>query len=151
MASSIVNDIITHIEGQMAAALPVSYSKLSHVIDVAKNKFKGASNRYGTRPLSLDQNNLNLGNYTVDHNFELILTNSYKSSKLVNDEDMRNKAIILQDYMHDCFKRMYTNRDLIEIKQVFNLTFDEPEYDADNHLVIQRATITIKYQRSLRN
>ena len=147
MATTIVSTIIAHLETETAAILGGSFSKLSHVLDVGKNKFKGANSRYGARPLGMTQNDDINRAYTVDQSFEIIITNGYKSSKLISDLDQRTKAIELQQYCHDVYLRLKSTNGLADIKQIFNMTMDSPEHDTENHVVIQRMVFTVKYHQ----
>lgn len=145
--ATIVQDIISHLESETATILGVSFSKLSHVLDVGKNKFKGSNKRYGVRPLGMVQNDDINRAYTVDQTFEVIITNGYKSSKLISDMDQQTKGIELQQYGHDIFLRLKTTNGLADIKQIFNMDMGEPEHDEDNKVVIVRMSFSVKYHQ----
>ena len=148
--SSLVTDIVSHIETQIITALPGSFAKAKYIYNPAAGKRKEAESRYSVRPLSGVENNLNLGSYAVDHDFEVMLTNTYKSTKLLNDYDMSDKIIALQDYCHDIFKQIKSTTGTAQIRQVFNINIQEPDLDTENHIITQGMTLTIKYQNSLK-
>lgn len=145
MASSIVKDITAYLEAESVAILGVEFKKLSHVVDVTKNSYKSSNKRYAARPLGLSESAGVVSHYTVDQDFEIILTNGYKTNKQTNDLDQQTKGIALQDYAHDIYKQLQQTS-LASIRLISSLSLDEPEYDVDNKVVIQRMQITVNYK-----
>ena len=146
---SLVKDINTHIEAQVALSIP-TFAKASFIYDSSKDKRKGASARYAVRPLSAGENDLNIGSYAVDHLFEVTLTEVFKSSRSLNDYDMADKVLVLQDYCHDIFKQVQSTIGTVQIRQVFSLTIEEPEINEEDNIIAQKMTLTIKYQNTLK-
>ncbi len=148
--STIIIDMISFFETQIAVILPSSFSKLNFVYEPSREAKKGADNGYGVVPQAASQNDLNLSSYALDQDFKVTLTKVYKSSRLQNDTDIQTNVITLQDYCHDIFKQFKQSApaDTV-IRHILNLNIDEPVLDEESHLIIQSFTITVKYQNSL--
>ena len=148
--STIVTTINDAILARLVIALP-TFSQIAILYDLAKNKDKALRNRFGSRPLGGVQSiEGNLGSYTVDQDFEITLTDSYKSSKLLNDNAQATTVLDLQDAVHDSYKEIKLLAPSGLIRQIFSLSISEPEIDTANHVVIQTFTITVKFQNSLK-
>ena len=147
--STLVTDIITFLEAQIAIAVP-TYSKLNYVYDPEKEDNRGASLTYGVTPGGFSQNNLNLQSYAVDQTFNITLVNKFKSTKLSSDSNLQSLIIDMQDKCHDIFKQIkQAAPGSTQIRHIYEVNLEEPEINNDNHIVSMRMSFTVKYQNSL--
>ena len=138
-------ELIEHIELTIQTSLGGDFSKLSHVNDISKNKFKNEPNRFGVLIKPSTENSQVVGQFFVDQDIEVILTNQYSSSKIVSDLDQRTKAIILADKSKTLYKAIAI-APIEGLRQVKDLSIDEPEYNNESHTVIQRFSFVMTYK-----
>ena len=140
-----VNELVEHVEITIQAGLGESFSKLTHVNDISKNKYKNAAQRFGVLIDPSSENTAVLGQYYIDQEIEVVLTNQYKVSEITSDLDQRTKAIILTDKSKNLFKKIVM-APMAGLRQVKDLSIKSPEYDTKNHTVIQRFTFVMTYK-----
>jgi hypothetical protein len=146
--TNIVEQINDAFEGLISTTLGVDYQELDYKWSVESNNFRQNSKRYAVVPSSAGTVSGIIRNYTLDHDFQVILTDNYISSN--NNDDAKQTAVFL----------LYENLDDI-IKEVFNkklglpsivlgigaLTMDDVEF-LEEKVVVLRALFTIKYRNA---
>lgn len=149
MSVTAVSTLVSSIKARIAIVAN-DYTELGYALDINKNAFKNNYKRYGvlvgagaeaagvTRALTMDQT------------FELILTDGF-INKQMSDSEEQSKVIALQDLMKDIYL------DLVNTKAgspstcmiVSQLQLQTPETIKEQNVVIQRATINVKYRINL--
>lgn len=146
-----VEQLRDSVEARMAAVAGSEYSLLGNMTEIEKNAFKGANNRYGVVPREMNEVDGTTCFLTIDQNFELVLTNGFFSNVTASDLDKRNKTIVLQDLMLDIYKDLKSSKagrpDIV--MHTLDLNIQDPEFLEEDHVVILRAIITIKYRSLL--
>lgn len=147
--STLVSTINTHLLTQIALALP-TYTEINILYNIDSNAKDKLNNRYGSKPLASSEVDGVLGKYTMDHLFEITLTNSYKSSKLLSDSNKASVIITLQDAVHDVYQQFKRSSPSGVIVEITDLAMDIPEIDTDNKIIIQTMNVIVKYRNDLK-
>ncbi len=141
-----INDALT---SRVSTTLGVTYSELNFLTEVDKNNFKSNAKRYGVRPLSGESVAGITRVYTLDQEFEILLTHDWVPNPS-NDQDKRDKAFLLLDKMDAIMKDIFLSKATLPniILNIDNISLDEPDYEIDNVVVI-RAQFNIKYRQEV--
>ncbi len=146
--ANIKSGIITRI----STVLGSGYSVLGYATDINKNSFKASNNRYAVLANGISQTEDKglLGSFTVEQNFEVILTNSYAQDR-AGDSSKVESGVTLMD------QSLLLYKDIVEAKAgtpsivllVNNMSMDQAEYLEEDNVVIIRMTFGVTYRKSL--
>lgn len=142
-----INDGITNV---ISTTLGVTYSELNYLINVDKNNFKANSKRYGVRPLAGSTVEGITRVYTLDQEFQIVLTHDYFSNPS-NDQDLRDKTFLLFDKLDEIMKNLFINKAGLPtiILNIDSVTILEPEYFDIEKVVVLRADFKVKYRQAV--
>lgn len=139
------------IKAIMINQLGPDYHELTHAFQIERNNGREARLAYAVRPLNASENEDTNAyrNYTLDHDFELILTDT-----LTRESDS-NEAMLVIETMFDHFDEMYRVmvntkiglQNLILIVRKCEIT--EPEFLSNGKIIVLRMKINIKYRVSV--
>lgn len=149
MSVTAVSTLVSSIKTRIATVAS-GYSELGYAKDVTKNTFSGNMKRYGVLPGSSSETSGINRALTMDQTFEIVLTDGF-INKQMSDSEEQSKVITLQDLMKDIYL------DLVNTKAgspstcmiVSQLQLQNPETIKEQNVVIQRATINVKYRINL--
>lgn len=145
-AVTIVTDIISNAKTILIANLS-GWAQLLYEYDLEKNPLRGKTKRFGFIPqgggdVSKDGASI-LGKVTFDHNFQLILMDTFRNQ----DTDANQAAVVsaTMDIAHDMVKLLKANR--LGGKIVTPLDFEIPEFFDDDAMkaVAIKMNINVKY------
>jgi hypothetical protein len=147
--AAIVQNITTSGKDLIATLLGSTYKELRFVFAVEKNDIRSAEKAYGFRPLEASTAETTVKTYTLDHRFEVVLTDTIGRS----DDDVQRTDAINQMYNNsdEIFKE-FINTKLglpLTVLNISEQSISEPEFVLDNKLVILRMQMTVKYRSSL--
>lgn len=146
--SNFVEQIETSLTSLVATAVP-SYAELDHIYDIQQNNLNNNTDRYGVAVGSLVSSPDIIKYSTVDHTFQVVLTQGFISSQ---DDDTRIRTAIneLHDKMDEILKDVYNKKaGLPALVLVVTLdSMSEPEILEDN-VVALRMDLVVKYRRSI--
>lgn len=142
-----INDAMT---SRIATVLGVNYQELNYIINVSKNNFKSNAKRYGVRPLAATTASTITRVYTLDHEFEVVLSHDYIPNP-ANDQDQRDKTFLLFDKMDEIFKDLFCSKAGLNniILNIDEINMAEPEYSVAESVVILRSKLRVKYRQAL--
>lgn len=148
--STLITTILSAVKSNIATVLGGAYSELDYTHDVSKNKWKGSNSRYGVLALESIQTSGVTSYYTVDHKFQVILTNSYKTGDN-NDSDLSSKLLTMQELFHDIYVSLYKAKCGAPsvVMNIRDITIDEYELLADDKVIKITATFLITYRNSV--
>jgi hypothetical protein len=148
--AEMIATITDNLKIAVGGALGSDYTEIKHVTDVTKNVWKGSSKRYGVRPLDSTEAPGVLGYHTQLHTFEILVTDSYTATGL-GDSEYQNKVKSLQDKLFDIYPAIVRNRagSPTMIVSIDNFTMSQPEDLERDEVVVQRATVSIRYRQSI--
>lgn len=135
---------------RIGTVLGSPYAELNYTLDVHKNNFKSNAKRFGIRPLSGSSVGGVTNYYTLDHEFEVILTHDYLPA-VNSDADQQAKAFLLYDKMDEIFRDLFCSKAGLNsiILNIGQLEMEEPEYTVAESTVVLRSKLTIKYRQAL--
>jgi hypothetical protein len=145
--SSVVADILVGIKAIIVSELGAEYKELPFTLDVAKNRFAGGTKGYaawmGLGPTQTAGNN---GFITVDHTFEVTLTDTYGSSQ-TGDAAQRVQALALFNRMEAVYVRIVAEKAGVpsRVMSAERLAIQPPEF-LDSNVAVLRASFDIKYR-----
>ncbi len=147
---NVVEQINNAMKTRIASLLASPWAELNYVLDVGKNEFKGNTKRYGVRPLNGDTVSGVTRHYTINQDFEVILTHDYIPHP-TNDVDQRAKTFLLYDKMDVIFKDLFCSKANLNtiILNIEELNMAEPEYSLAENVVVLRALFTVKYRQAV--
>lgn len=142
-----VAQIIDGMEGEIVTKLGVSYSKLNYVYDISKNTFKGNANRYGVVPLDATNNPTIIKASTLDHIFQVVLTDEYRNSP-TGDLNLQETIEGLYDKMNDLEEQFYQSKIGVPSIVIYMelSSIEEPEILEDHKIAALRGNFLVKYR-----
>jgi len=147
--ATIVQNIITEAESLAATTLGGTYQRLEFIYDVGKNNVRNAALAYGVRPLAAIPAETINKVYTLDHDFELVLTDTI--ARAVSDDERRTALNTMYDKADEIFKAMVNTKINLAstVLLVSSPSLSEPEFLDDHKFVILRMQFTVKYRSAL--
>lgn len=145
--ANIVEQINDGLTTTLGTTLGSPYQELSHMINIEAENLKGNKQRYGVRPLGGSSAAGLTRNYTLDHEFEIIISDEYFPNPS-NDQNQREAAFGLFNKMDSFLKEVFISKAGLPsiILNIDNISMDEPNYEIKN-VVILRAQLNIKYRQ----
>lgn len=144
-----INDIKAGIITRLGVSLPL-YSQLAYQVDVSKNKFKGNSKGFAVHPQSASETDSLIGAFTMDHSFNITLTNSYNqgAKSQVGDTLKSSRITELNDDILMAYKDLVNNKSAIDnsILVINNLNIEEAEFLEEEKVIMIKFNINIKYK-----
>lgn len=147
--STIVQDILTQTKALAATTFGATYQELRYVYDVAKNDIRSGRLAYGVRPLSAATSAGVTRVYTMDHVFELVMTDT--AARTDSDENAEDALNVMYSKADDLFKAMVNTKISLAstVLNVFNPSISEPEFIDDQKLIVLRMQFTVMYRSAL--
>lgn len=144
--SNNVSSIITSIKSSLSNTLGSSWSEIDYSRNIEKNNNKGIKKRYGVNPQDAQEVDSQTRYITLDHNFEVILTDQYVNTPM-SDSSEQTLTKDLLDKAFDCYKDFIATRlnnaNVINISQYSS---EPPETNDESKYVIVRFTFTVRYR-----
>lgn len=148
--SAIVTSILTNVLSTISSTLGGSYQELRHIYDVTKNDIRTAKLGYGVRPLSASNSEPGiLRVYTVDHGFEVILTDTI--TRGASDTERTTAIGTMYDKADEIFKALVNSKagSASYVLVVNNPSMSEPEFLEENQIVVLRMQLNIRYRSAI--
>ncbi len=146
---TVINNIKAGIETRIESIIP-SYTKLSYQLDISKNKFKGNSKGYAVIPSSATEVDSLLGSFTMDHTFNVTLTNSYNNgaASQIGDTLKAQRITEINDDLLTAYKDLVINKGSIDsnVLIINSLSIDEPEFLEDEKVISITFSFNVKYK-----
>jgi hypothetical protein len=149
MAIEIVKEIVEETKLTIAGLLP-DFSALPYERDIEKNSERELSKRYGFIPLDANfKEGSALGFTTMEHNFQLILTDDYQNkddetAQFNAEQNLYAKAhMILKDIQKS---RVTLPTSGYRVLLISGIGFDAPEHFDENSVVVLRANFLYTYR-----
>lgn len=144
--ANIVQNIMTNIEASAVTILGASYQKLLFTSDVSKNDSRHIALAYGVRPLSAASSISITRAYTLDHTFELILTDLV--ARYISDAEKAIIINIMYDKCDQLFVSMVNSKLSLpaSVLSVSSPSISEPEFLEDQKFVVFRMQFVVKYR-----
>jgi hypothetical protein len=146
---SVASDIITQLKSICASTLGGTYQELRHVFNLINNDIRSGRLAYGVRSLAGNSAEGVNRVYTMDHGFEIILTDTI--ARADSDAQRQTAIATMYDKADAIFKAIVQTKVNLPttVLNVFNPTLLEPEFFDDEKMVALRMQVTIKYRSSL--
>lgn len=146
---NLVEQIHTAIKSKVTTALGASYKELQFVFDVSKNSERGMASAYGVRPLAASNASGVTQHYTLDQQFEVILTGL--AARTNSDSDKFTLIFSLYDKVDEIFNTCFlTKLGLPSIVMIVDSpNISEVEFFDENQFIVLRFTMNIKYRRQI--
>ena len=146
MANEVVKNIIDNSKTQAIAVLPSTYKELRYIHSVENNDIRNATNGFAVRPLGASTAESVLKTYTLDHEFELILTNT--DPRRLNDSQIEDALDDMYDQADDVFVKFVNSNLALPgiVLRVSDPTISEPELLNEEKLIVLRMQYTVKYR-----
>lgn len=147
--STYVSQIITQTLSVISTELGSTYQQLRYVYDVEKNGLRGAYLAYGVRPLDASSAETICQNYTFDHGFEVILTNTI--ARTDSDSQATTALGTMYNKADEIFKALVNTKINLAsfVLNVFDPSMSEPEFLDDQKYVVLRMQYKVKYRSQL--
>lgn len=144
-----VSDIITQVKSIAAAELGATYQELRYVYDVSGNDIRAGKLAYGVRPLEAETVAGVTREYTLNHRFELILTDTIARAN--SDEDAQAALGTMYNKADEIFRDMVKSKINLAsvVLGVFEPSMSEPEFFNEQKLVVLRMQFTVRYRAAL--
>lgn len=148
--TNLVEQINDGIESRISTVLGATFTKLDYVFDVERNQSKKNNKRYASRPLSATTVATINRAFTLDHDFEIILTQDYKE-KNKTDLEQQQATMDLFSRMDDIYKDLYNTKIGLPsiVLNIPVISIAEPEYIEEHHIVVLRGIVVVKYRNNL--
>lgn len=148
--SNLVSQILTQTKSIVSTELGASYSEIPFIYDVEKNDLRRASLGYGVRPLGAISNPTVFKSYTLDHEFEIILTQVFARAG-TNDSQVEEAFNTMYDKADELYSNLLATKINLPtiVLNVQEPSLLEPEVLSDNKLGVLRMQYTVKYRKNL--
>lgn len=147
--ATFVSQILTQIKAIIAAELGNTYTELPRIYDLSKSDLRRARLGYGVRPLDATPAETVVRAYTLDHGFEIILTDTIAR----DDSDAQRETVLntMYDKADEIFKDLVNQKINLAtfVMNVSQPSLSEPEFIDENKLVILRMQFIVKYRSAL--
>lgn len=147
--ANIVEQIIGESKTLIQSELGAGYQELQFIYNVEKNSLRGAKLAWGVRPLEASPAATVVRVYTLDHVFEIILTDTFARGD--NDSQREEALNTMYNKADEIFKNL-VNHKINLPSLVLNIeepSLAEPEFLDDHKFVILRMQYVIKYRSNL--
>ena len=145
-----VKTIRDNISARILATLGSEYVKLSFGSDVTMNKFARATKRFAVIPKGASVVEGLSGMNTMDHRFEIVLTDGFVSGAAtqLNDDLKLEKIGELQDKALILYKDLQMNKSVLDsqVLIVNGLSINEIEYLDEEKVAVLKIEINVKYK-----
>jgi len=144
---SIIEGIQTGIDSRLATLLEPEYEKLTHVYRIEKNRFDGASLRYGSIPVGATPLAGETKAVTRGQGFELLLCESYISASITDDE-IREKVITLSGKMEEIETDFMVEKAgaPVYVTNVQPFTIENAVLIEDHKVIVVQASFIVQYR-----
>ena len=147
-----ITDIKAGIETRLAAILP-AYTKLAYQVNIEDNKFKGNSKGYAVIPSINQEVDGVVGAFTLDHAFQITLTDSYNDGarSQVGDNLKITRISELMDDVLSAYSDFLVNKSNIDasILVINQLNTLDPEFIDEDKVIKVPFIINIKYRTNI--
>lgn len=141
--SSNVQTIYSAMKTLISATLGSDFSELTHTLNLEKNRFDGASKRFGVLPGSANEVPGVTKTNTVSQTFEIILTESYISDN-ISDDALINKVLVLMGKFDDIYKVLINEKAGVpSVVNVNNLSVDNAVIVSEEKVIVVQASVDI--------
>ena len=142
----IIENLLPAIETLVGNKLGSSWSKLSHVYHIEKNRFDGATLKYGVIPIgavpALGQTKF----VTRGQGFEILLTESYITDA-ISDEDLRSKVLSLCGKMEELEVEMIKEKaGYPSAENVLPFTIENAMIVKKEKVILVQASFVVQYR-----
>lgn len=150
MSLTSVSEIISGMKTEIATALGASYQELPYVNVVESNNFRTNAKRYGVRALASEETSTVTKRLTLQHTFEVILTDLYYETNIDDSPLEAAKQNLFEQML-----RIYQQLEITKagaptvVLNVTNISTLEPEILVEEKVVVLRANIDILYRINL--
>lgn len=144
-----VKDIIDNSRTVMINTLALSgdtWQQLRNFYDIEKNDIRSAAKAFGIKPLSAAPENTVTNFYTVDHTFEIILTDTI--TRVEGDSERETALTEIYNQLDEIFKQLQNSKinGTANVLLVSQPSISEPEFLDDNKFLVVRAQYVVKYR-----
>lgn len=145
---STVADILTQVKAVAATAAP-TWHELPYVHNVGANNFRTAKLAYGVRPMDASPTSSVNRVYTMDHRFEMVLTDSI--ARAADDSQIETTLGVLYGVADTIFKAMVNTAINLPsvVLMVSQPSLSEPEMYEKEKFVALRMQFVVKYRSTL--
>lgn len=147
--SNYVEQIIDETKSLIAGELGSTYQELRFIYDIEKNGLRNARLAYGVRPLGAGTAETLVRAYTLDHQFEIILSDTFARGD--NDEQREAALNAMYDKSDEIFKELVNHKINLSsfVLNIFEPSMSEPEFLDDNKFIVLRMQYLVKYRSDL--
>jgi hypothetical protein len=145
-----VASILTALKTQAGTTLGNTYQEIRFVHNVARNDGRTAKLGYGFIALGAEQNHQNnvFGAVTLDHSFQLILTDTLTRNS--SNEEIEDKTDAMQNKADEFFRDIVnTQLGVAGVLNVDDKSISETEITDDNKLLVLRMTFIVMYRNNI--
>jgi len=116
---------------------------------VEKNNLRDAKLAYGVRPLDAANAATLTRSYTLDHGFEVILTDTFARGD--SDKQREDSLKVMYDKADEIFKNLVNHKINLAsvVLDIQDPSLSEPEFLDDSKFVILRMQYVVKYRSNL--
>lgn len=148
MGDDKVRQIIDNSKSLASTTFGAEYQALRFIYEVEKNHLRGQRLGFAVRPLAASPAETVTKTFTLNQDFEIILTDSIARA----DDDSQKEEVIkvMYDMLDDFFQALINTKLSLPTIVLFVSapSMSEPEFIDDNKLVILRAQYTVRYRSS---
>jgi len=140
-----ITTVYSAIKSSIATTLGTDYDELTHVFDISKNRFSGASKRYGLVPASANETAGETQSNTYLQGFRIILTDSYISDAL-SDSELITKTLALIEKTEYIFKNLVIQKcgSPLYVQNVLHMAVDSSVIAKEDKVIVVEASFDVR-------
>lgn len=145
-----ISTVYSAIKTRISTVLGSTYQELTHVFDLSKNRFAGASLGYGLLPASSNETSGETMANTYLQGFKIILTDSYISDSL-SDSELIAKTITMLEKLEGIFKDLVVQKcgSPANVQSVLNFAVDSAVIAKEDKVIVVEASFDVRLKISL--
>ena len=147
--SNLVEQITGGIEARLADVL-TGFEPLRYYYDLAKNDYKGNTDRYAVLPQSIESQSGVIQSITIDQTFQITLTTDYRNDPK-SDTDLQAKVKYLYDKMDNVLRDIVLTK--LGVPSIILLVtlggYDAPQVLEEQKVIALSMDIKIRHRRDL--
>lgn len=139
-----------HANLETLVATTTGYTRLTHILDLDKNKFTPSSARFGVIPRGQQEVAGNTRNATIDYIFSIVICKSY-ITQASSDENIITTVLDISEKYDDIYKQAVSSKINATniVINVSNFSLSEPVVIEKEKLIVIEGNFVIRCQYSV--
>ena len=145
-----ITDVYNNLKNLVAAEFGGDYQELTHVFDIAKNRFSGSKKAYGLLPAASSEASGVTKTNTFDQGFSIVLADSYITD-VISDSELIAKTLVMLEKLEELFKKIVVEKagTPLSVINVSGFSVDSAVVAREDKVIVVEASFDIRMEVAL--